>query len=601
MHVTSPAVIRFPAAAPLVIVEFPACSIHPDGETLTIALLDPVTLPLSEHFASRPVSLTLSSTTTFPPDHPVRIRFRVSDPVLQNPSSYALVFLNQNRQWEWVNDVLDVDISAGLVAATARHFCTFTLMIKASRNLSYFPFLEFGCDFGVRLANYMVQGGSSDSRESTRSSSVARVVPPAPVSIAPTTTAAPDPALAAGTGRPTLSGWCRINAPAPPTSRHGALALLEDRHLRKVLRSVVELSFSLHYEGRSFAMATTTALGVNTTTSRVFEDRTLSHLYPRVADLNPTDEIDAVKRVITCSLLGGVWDRATPLVPDLANRLIAGHRLEAADLLCSPFSNLDELYRHPLFWSPLQVKDLVMTFDEEVGELPRLTPNSPSTLRDYTEAIVSGLVGGSSLDWSCLSPVLLRHLGYVPPEGAELQAVLNSFTPRPEAPTERSPASKCFDGKFNCYLRHDGVRCPLQEHIEAFNAVFRPSPPIQHECTDGKCKSKCTDRSNCRTPPWSFPALAEQLRHALVHCTHWNSFAASDVADVKEVLGVPTTSPITDIAVVRWLVWPPAGSSLPAYIAGGQYLMLIVRILRAIKGQSLATYFKGSLSKLDES
>jgi hypothetical protein len=123
---------------------------------------------------------------------------------------------------------------------------------------------------------------------------------------------------------------------------------------------------------------------------------------------------------------------------------------------------------------------------------------------------------------------------------------------------------------------------------------------IQHVCSDGKCKSKCGgDKSNCRPDPWSFTALAEQVRHAIVHCTHWNSFAASDVAEVKHLLGVPVDRAITDEALVRWLVWPDAGASLPPYLASGGYLMLVVRILRVIKGQPLAAFFKGSLAKLD--
>jgi hypothetical protein len=393
-------------------------------------------------------------------------------------------------------------------------------------------------------------------------------------------------------------------SPTPPSSRAAALTRLEDKRLRHLMGSVLDLVHKQHGSGRSCTQATALTIHADTVSvTAILLSDLQQTFFPRVSVLDLDAELIAIKRLFACSLLSCNWDQtflARPLVPDLARDLEAGFWLEAADLIRSSFTSLDDLRRHPFFWDFLRVKDLVMTFGEEMGKLPRPTPASPSTLRADIETIVSGLVGGSSLDWSCMSPVLLRHFGYVPPEGAELEAVLSPFAPRPEAPTEKSPASKYFDGKFNCYLRHDGVRCPLEEHIEAFEGVFRPSPPIQHVCTDAcKNKSKCTERSNCRTPPWSFPALAEQLRHALVHCTHWNSFAASDVADVKEVLGVPATSPITDMAVIRWLVWPPAGSSLPAYLAGGQYLMLIVRILRTIKGQPLATYFKGSLAKLE--
>jgi hypothetical protein len=55
-----------------------------------------------------------------------------------------------------------------------------------------------------------------------------------------------------------------------------------------------------------------------------------------------------------------------------------------------------------------------------------------------------------------------------------------------------------------------------------------------------------------------------------VHSTHWNSFAASDIAEVKQLLGVPADRAITDEAVVRWLVWPDAGASLPPYLASGR-------------------------------
>ncbi len=394
---------------------------------------------------------------------------------------------------------------------------------------------------------------------------------------------------------PTLEHWCnQIAQSGAPSSRASAFERLESRHLRQILVSLVDAAAHAHAIGRSIAAATPLVARIKPITHMA------EFVLPRLPEVDTLDrpaEIERLKRLIAFALLGGDWSatvESTPL-PDLATKLEAAFWLEAADLITETFPSLEQLKNHPFFWKLSRTEGILFEFGEEMTKLTR-----PSSDRDNLNDTAAGLVRApcrDALDWSCLPPALLRHLGYSPPKEEELAKIQG-----PWAGSGASPAQNFFNKSFNCHVVHAGSACPLREHIDAFQTIFQSPCPPNHTCNQADpalCTKKCVVTApNCRPPPWPFTSLCEQIRHGITHASGWNNFSPSDVADLKALLDLQPSETITGESLVKWLVWPASGAPLPPYLARGEYLMLIVRLLRWIQNQPLDSKFAASLTKL---
>jgi Ran GTPase-activating protein (RanGAP) involved in mRNA processing and transport/GTPase SAR1 family protein len=237
---------------------------------------------------------------------------------------------------------------------------------------------------------------------------------------------------------------------------------------------------------------------------------------------------------------------------DPAQELENNGWLEAADLIRTPFTSIDELRRHPFFWDDAKQISFFVDLGAHLGNMAHSRDQRLTTFD--AAAMASSRTGDTH--WSGCPEVMLRHMG----------------TQRPK--------------DLDFFVRHSGSSCKHNEHAAAFNKAYAgavrgngqqpvaslalktctPTSPLSptDKCACGFACNKCHTLA-------SFHAFLYQFYNALKHSREWEHPKVSDAAELIALFG-PADQRM--VGIFKYFVWPDTNAVLPPFLARGDLLIL---------------------------
>jgi hypothetical protein len=250
---------------------------------------------------------------------------------------------------------------------------------------------------------------------------------------------------------------------------------------------------------------------------------------------------------------------------ELAKDLQDCHFVEAAHFLRADFSSLEDMRRHVLFWDLPKCANFLDYLGESVHVLDHAHATDLDQLilmaAESLEIVSSLAAKPSDLDWSSLSSIFVRRLGFMVKKGA------------------------AFNGRMpGGYLKHRGSESKCVQHRNAFKDVVELpnfNTVMDHKFDQCKkdCNKFCSDK--CANE-WPFSALLAQIRNAIVHSVSWNT-QCKDIAELKSLLDVTDTGAITPESIVRFLLAPRDNLEPNTYLERGYLVLLCFVIVENIK------------------
>lgn len=323
------------------------------------------------------------------------------------------------------------------------------------------------------------------------------------------------------------------------------------------------------------------------------------------SDVDMEAELRHLCRLLAYVALGrgdGDWElafRSKPLSL-LSSNLEDSHFVEAAHLVRSVCDNsaaqsapqapmppaaspplLLLLLRHPLFWTLERCGLFLQQFGEKATSVPipksgDCNPPNPMYVEfnDFAVGVCVEHQVTNGGDWATLSPVFLRHVGFMLPT-----VVMKDYT-------------KLKGHASVSYLRHSGTRCELLEHHEAFKAVIGdkaepyPAHACDPNCAVGKsCKVACGPKCE---PLWPFIALIGQMRNALSHAAGWNPSdvdVCADADELRALFRLPAGATISSETVVRFIRAPEGNTKEKTYLERGYFVLLCYLIAKRMESR----------------